>query len=160
MSEREYYSGLGFDVHSFANEPKPLILGGAKLSDDNGLLAVSDGDVLLHAVCDAICGACCLGDIGDYFPPEDDSSKGIDSKNILDFILKKIDGHFRTVNIDVTLIADRPKLKGYKEQIKNSLITLLGTESVNIKIKSKEQLPILGGADAIACIAVAGVAGC
>ena len=160
MGNSGYRAGLGFDVHSFSKELKPLVLGGVTVSGNNGLLAVSDGDVLLHAVCDAICGACCIGDIGDYFAPDDVESQDIDSKVILSFILKLITEKFKLVNIDVTLIADRPKLKGYKDKIKESLSKLLGILDINIKIKSKEQLPILGGADAIACIVSAGVIKC
>ena len=99
--------GLGFDVHKFSHKNKLLKLGGAVIPSSVSLEAVSDGDVLLHAVCDAICGACLLGDIGDYFPPCAKESKNMDSRRIVEFVLEKISKKFKIVNIDITLISDR-----------------------------------------------------
>ena len=85
---KDYRIGLGFDVHKISKRKKDLILGGAKIPSPFGLVAVSDGDVVLHAASDAICGAGALGDIGDYFKPQDKASKDIDSRKIVEFILK------------------------------------------------------------------------
>lgn len=144
-------TGLGFDVHTFAKSKKPLILAGIKIASDLSLEAVSDGDVVLHAASDAICGACCLGDIGDYFDPQDKKSKGISSKEIVRTIFKKIRAGFEIVNMDITIIAQKPRLVSYKKQMLKTLRALFATSEVNVKIKSKEGLDILGGRNAIAC---------
>ncbi len=152
---KDYTVGLGFDVHRFSKKKRPLILGGVKISSDFGLEAVSDGDVLLHAISDAVCGACLLGDIGDYFPPQEASSKGINSCDIAKFILKKIKNKFVITNIDVTIIAEKPRLSKHKKEITKSLRKIFRIKAVNVKIKSKEGLDILGSKKAISCLALA-----
>lgn len=149
----KYRCGLGLDIHRFSRKKKPLILGGVKISDHGGLEAVSDGDVLLHAVCDAICGACCFGDIGDHFPPAAEKSKNISSRKIVEFILKKIYKKFEIVNIDINLIAEKPKLSHYKSEISKSLKNIFGIENINVKIKSKEGGSFFGGRNSISCLA-------
>ena len=99
-----YSVGLGFDVHKFSKRKKSLILGGVKIPASFSLDAVSDGDLVLHAVCDAICGAAGLGDIGDYFPPQSKKSKNIDSEEIAYFVLKKIGGRYEIANIDIIIV--------------------------------------------------------
>ncbi|MCM8819402.1 MAG: 2-C-methyl-D-erythritol 2,4-cyclodiphosphate synthase [Candidatus Omnitrophica bacterium] len=148
----DFKVGLGFDVHRFSKKNTPLILGGKKIKNTRGLEAISDGDVVLHAIADAICGACSLGDIGDYFPP---SKKfiGLDSKKIVEFILKKINKKFKIINIDVIIIADKPKLAPFKEKILDSLKKIFKVNQINIKIKSKENLNILGSKNSISCLA-------
>lgn len=155
-----YQVGLGFDVHRFTNKKKDLILGGVKIPASRGLLAVSDGDVVLHAVTDALCGACSLGDIGDYFPPSASKSKGIDSKKIAKCVMGKMKKRFKINNIDVTIIADKPRLVKHKVRIVRSLQNVFLTKSVNLKLKSKEGLNILGGKDSIACMAAVSVVKC
>jgi 2-C-methyl-D-erythritol 2,4-cyclodiphosphate synthase len=150
----DYRVGLGIDIHRFTNKKKDLTLGGFKIPSPFGVKAVSDGDVLLHAVSDALCGACLLGDIGDYFPPSAKKSKGIDSKEIVQHILKEINGRFKIVNIDVTVVAEKPPLCGYKKDIVKSLQNIFNLVGINLKLKSKEELDILGGKNAIACFAV------
>lgn len=150
---KHYKTGLGFDVHKFSRKKKDLVLGGIKIPFKKGLEAVSDGDVLLHAAADALCGAAGLGDIGDYFPPDSIESKGIDSRKIVKFIFEKIINRFKIVNIDITLIAEQPRLVSHKKQIIRSLESIFYTSAVNLKIKSKEGLNILGGRNAIACLA-------
>ncbi len=157
---KDYRVGLGFDVHRFSSKKKPFILGGIEIPCGFSLDAVSDGDVLLHAIADAVCGACLLGDIGDYFPPQDVNSKGMDSKQIIRFILKKIKNKFRIVNIDVTVITEKPRLAGYKKRILNSLKRILLLPAVNVKVKSKEGLDILGSKKSISCLALAVVKKC
>lgn len=151
----KYTVGLGFDVHRFSRKKKPLIIGGVNIKCGLSLDAVSDGDVLLHAAADAVCGACLLGDIGDYFPPSDIKSKGIDSKEIVGVILKRIEKKFSIINIDITIIAEKPRFSPYKGKILASLKKIFRTKSINVKIKSKEGLDILGSKKAISCLAVA-----
>ena len=148
-----YRIGLGFDVHRLSKRKKDLILGGAKILSPLSLIAVSDGDVVLHAISDALCGAAGLGDIGDYFPPQEERSKGIDSKEILNFILKKVRRNFTIGNLDIIIVTDKPRLYSYKERITKSLKKLLLTTKTNVKIKSKEKLNILGSKNSISCLA-------
>ncbi len=151
---KDYRVGWGFDVHVFSKKKKPLVLGGYVVPGAQGLAAVSDGDVLLHAVCDAMLGAAGLGDIGDYFPPADKRSQGIDSKKIARLVLQKISKRFTIGNIDATVIAEKPRLVTYKPAMVKSLKAIFKT-GVNVKIKSKEGLNILGGANAISCVVTA-----
>jgi 2-C-methyl-D-erythritol 2,4-cyclodiphosphate synthase len=146
--------GLGFDVHRFSKRKKDLILGGVLVPYRHGLEAVSDGDVVLHAVTDALCGASSLGDIGDYFPPSR-KYQGIDSRVIVKLILKKIEKKFKIKNIDVTIVADKPRLMPHKKNILKSLKNIFKLKEINVKVKSKENLDILGGKDAISCFAIA-----
>lgn len=148
-----YRVGFGVDLHRFSKKKKDLILGGVKIDFNLGLEAVSDGDVVLHAVSDAVCGACCLGDIGDYFPPSSKKSKDIDSKKIVNFVLDKINEKFRIINVDITIIADKPKLSERKNDILKSLRKIFAVEAVNIKIKSKEGGSFFGDKDSIASLA-------
>ncbi|MFH1519660.1 MAG: 2-C-methyl-D-erythritol 4-phosphate cytidylyltransferase [Candidatus Omnitrophota bacterium] len=150
-----YSVGLGFDVHRISRRRKDLILGGIKIPSAFGLVAVSDGDVVLHALSDALCGAAGLGDIGDYFPPQDKRSKGIDSRSIVEFILKKVNKQFTIGNLDVIIITDKPRLFPYKGKITASLRKILSLPSVNVKLKSKEGLDILGGRNSISCFVFA-----
>jgi 2-C-methyl-D-erythritol 2,4-cyclodiphosphate synthase len=106
---RDYRIGLGIDVHRFTKKRKNLILAGFLIPSSFGIEAISDGDIILHSLSDAICGASGLGDIGDYFPPSK-KYKDLDSKKIVNFILKKIEKKFRIVNMDITLISEKPKL--------------------------------------------------
>jgi 2-C-methyl-D-erythritol 2,4-cyclodiphosphate synthase len=151
---KNYRIGLGFDVHRFSKAKKDLVLGGTKICNGFGLEAVSDGDALLHAISDALCGASLLGDIGDYFPPSK-KYQGIDSKKIVSFILGKIRRKFKIIHIDSIIAAEKPKLSPYKKAILNSLRSLFNTADINLKIKSKEGLDILGGKNAISCFAIA-----
>lgn len=172
-----YRVGFGFDVHRFSGEKKDLILqrrsastlskpralgrgkpgglilGGVRIPYPLSLEAVSDGDVILHAISDALCGAASLGDIGDYFPPEDKRVQGISSTKIAETILGKLNGKYTVENIDVTVIAEEPPLSGYKQGIIASLKNIFKVSDINLKIKSKENLNILGGVDSIACMA-------
>jgi 2-C-methyl-D-erythritol 2,4-cyclodiphosphate synthase len=157
---KDYRVGLGFDVHRFSKARKPLILGGVNIPCNFSLSAVSDGDVLLHAIADAICGACQLGDIGDYFPPQAAQSKGLDSRKIAQFILKKIGSKFIIVNIDATIITEKPRLSAHKRKILKSLREIFHVKTINVKIKSKEGLDILGSKKAISCLSLAVVKKC
>lgn len=149
---KSYRVGLGFDVHRLKKSKRALMLAGVEIPCPFSLEAVSDGDVVLHAVADGILGATCKGDIGDYFPPEAVSSKDLDSKNILKKALQQCQKSYTLVNVDVTIVAERPRLFKHKKAMQQSLINLLGTKAVNIKIKSKEGLDILGPKNAISCL--------
>jgi len=149
-----YKTGLGFDVHRLIkNKNKKLILGGAVIPSEFSLEAISDGDVLLHSISDAILGAASLGDIGDFFPP---SKKYLDinSKEIVKFVLNKIKKRFKIINIDTTIVAEKPRLSFYKKDILKSLRDIFNIKDINIKIKSKEELNILGGKNSIACLSI------
>ncbi len=132
--------GIGFDVH-IRSAKRPLVLGGVKISDKNGLAGHSDADVLLHAVIDAILGARGKGDIGDHFPDTDKRYKGASSVRLLKETLEKV-GRINLVNVDVTVIMDRPKLAEFKKRISKNLAGLLGISEgqVNVKAKTSEGL--------------------
>lgn len=151
---KDYKIGLGFDVHRIDKKGKGLVLGGVKIPCSFGLSAVSDGDVLLHAISDALCGAAGLGDIGDYFPPADKKSKDIDSKEIIKLILNKIGKTLRITNLDVIVVADKPPLAKHKARILKSLRNILESKDINLKVKSKEKTSILGGKNSISCFAL------
>ena len=129
-------------------------MGGFSIKYPLGLRAVSDGDVIVHAICDGILGAAALGDIGDYFPPQSSASRGILSISIVERVLKKIKKRFKIINIDITVIAQKPRLRKYKPQIIASLEKIFKNKKINLKIKSKEGMNILGGVRAISCFAI------
>ena len=139
----------------FSTKKKGLILGGVEIAASFSLEAVSDGDLILHAVSDAILGAAGLGDIGDYFPPESKASKNIDSKEIALFVLNKIGGKYKIENVDIVIVTDKPRLVRYKQAIAKSLGKILAIVNVNLKIKSKEGQDILGTKNGMSCLAVA-----
>lgn len=147
--------GLGFDVHKISKIKKSLVLGGAKIPSGLSLEAVSDGDLVLHSAADAICGAAGLGDIGDYFPPQNSKNRGLDSQKILRFILRKANKKYSLRNLDIIIVSDKPPLAGHKKVILKSLKRILGISAVNLKIKSKEGLGILGAKNSMSCLALA-----
>ncbi len=132
--------GFGFDVHRLVKERK-LILAGIELPYTKGLLGVSDADVVLHSISDAILGALAKGDIGDIFPPEDQENKDISSIQIIEKVLSFL-GDKTICNLDITIILEEPKLKGYKKEIEENLSRILSlpAEKINFKIKSQENL--------------------
>ena len=151
--------GHGFDVHAFA-EGRRLIIGGADIPFDRGLLGHSDGDAVLHACCDAVLGALGLGEIGIAFPPSDPKFKGLNSKEIVKNTLEKVAAFGGDiVHLDATLIAEEPKLKPHYETMKKSLAEIfnLHESRVSLKAKSNEGLDAIGRGEAIACHAVATV---
>ncbi|MCD6539577.1 MAG: 2-C-methyl-D-erythritol 2,4-cyclodiphosphate synthase [Candidatus Omnitrophica bacterium] len=145
--------GLGFDVHRLV-KGRELILAGVKIPYKKGLSGVSDADVVFHSLSDAILGALGLGDIGDYFPPQDKKNKGLESKVILKKALSLLKNK-KINNLDITLISDKPRLKPYKDKMRESLKNLLklSKDKINIKIKSQESLLPLSK-EAIFCISV------
>ena len=149
--------GHGYDVHALV-PGRDLILGGVKVPYDLGLDGHSDADVLLHAVMDALLGAAGLGDIGLHFPDTDDRYKGADSGVLLECVGKKIEEAGYTVgNIDVTVIAQRPKLRPYIETMRENIAAHLGIDPgrVNVKATTEEHLGFTGEGLGIAAHAVA-----
>lgn len=144
--------GHGYDVHAFGGDKK-LILGGIEFPDHQGLIAHSDGDVLLHAVCDALLGACSLGDIGKHFPDTDAKYSNIDSQKLLTNVYEKVTQlNFSLVNLDVTVIAQTPKMSSNIPAIQQNISKLLSAQvtQVNIKATTTEQLGYIGRKEGIA----------
>ena len=140
--------GFGNDIHRL-EEGRKLFLGGINLPYEKGCVAHSDGDVLIHALIDSILGALALGDIGTFFPPEDNKYKGIDSKLLLGYILEKAKPEF--INIDATITLEGFKLKPYILEIRESISKLCSIEigQVSVKAKTNEGLDSLGSKEAI-----------
>jgi len=149
--------GIGFDVHRLV-EGRRLFLGGVEVPFYKGLLGHSDGDALIHAICDAILGAISEGDIGVHFPDSDESLKGIESVKILAYVLEltKQKG-YKIVNIDAVIIGEEPRVTPYREIIKARLAEVLEIDitSVSVKGKTTEGLGFTGRKEGIAAQAVA-----
>ena len=148
--------GHGYDVHRLV-EGRPLILGGETIPYEKGLDGHSDADVLYHAVMDALLGAAALGDIGKHFPDTDPAYKGADSGVLLQTVGKKIaQAGYRVSNIDVTMIAQKPKLKDYIPRMEQNIASCLGLEPgrVNVKATTEEHLGFTGDGSGMACHAV------
>ncbi len=148
--------GHGFDVHKFGGEG-PCTLGGVKVPYEQGLLAHSDGDVVLHAISDALLGAIAAGDIGRHFPDNDDSFKGIDSRILLRDVYAKVEAAgYRLGNLDVTIIAQVPKMAPYVEAMREVLATDLNAsvQQINVKATTTEKLGFTGRKEGIAVEAV------
>ncbi len=150
-------TGIGNDIHRLV-EGRKLILGGLEIPYELGLLGHSDGDVVIHAIIDALLGAAGLGDIGEMFPDTDFAYKDINSKKLLKRVIQLIENkHFQIRYIDVIIQAQQPKLKDYKSSMCNVLAEIIGidVERINIKAKTNEGLDAIGRAEAIASVAVA-----
>ena len=148
--------GHGYDVHRLV-AGRDLILGGMNIAYEKGLDGHSDADVLTHAVMDALLGAAGLGDIGRHFPDTDPAYKGVSSMKLLKHVGEKIRGAGYCVgNVDVTVIAQAPKLKDYIPQMQSNLAVMLGTSvrNINIKATTEEHLGFTGDGSGIACHAV------
>ncbi len=148
--------GFGYDVHRLV-EGRPLILGGVRIPFDRGLAGHSDADVLLHAVTDALLGAAALGDIGALFPDTDPAWKGADSADLLRDVVRRIsEKGYSLVNVDATVVAERPKLRGHIDAMRQRMATLLGVDvdAVSVKATTNEQMDALGAGDGMAAYAV------
>ena len=148
--------GHGYDVHKLV-EGRDLILGGVKIPHEVGLLGHSDADVLLHAVSYALLGAAGLGDIGKHFPDTDPQYKGADSLKLLQIVGEKVaEAGYRISNIDVTMIAQRPKLRPHIEQMEKNIALALNLDArrVNVKATTEERLGFTGEELGMACHAV------
>lgn len=149
--------GQGYDVHAFTAGDH-VTLGGEKIPHTHGILAHSDGDVLLHAICDALLGAAGLGDIGMHFPDTDPRWKGADSRAFIRHVrdlLKERD--YVIVNVDSTVICEAPRLGKYREAMRTNIASDLGVNitRVNIKATTSEKMGFIGRAEGLACQAIA-----
>lgn len=152
-------AGTGYDVHRL-EEGRKLVLGGVCIPYEKGLLGHSDADVLLHAVMDALLGAAALGDIGRHFPDSDDRYKGISSMELLRHVGKMLEDKCYVIeNIDATIIAQKPKLSGYIDEMCANIAGVLGLEQnqVNVKATTEEGLGFTGTGEGIASQAVCSV---
>ena len=148
--------GHGYDVHKLV-EGRDLILGGVKIPYEKGLLGHSDADVLLHAVMDALLGAAGLRDIGYHFPDTDPAYKGADSRVLLRAVKEKLDAAgYRTGNVDVTMIAQKPKLKDHIQQMMQNIAQDLDVDvrRINVKATTEEHLGFTGEGWGMSCHAV------
>jgi 2-C-methyl-D-erythritol 2,4-cyclodiphosphate synthase len=148
--------GHGYDVHRFAQD-RELILGGVKIPFEMGLLGHSDADVLLHAVSDALLGAAALGDIGKHFPDTDPAYRGADSLLLLKEVVRLVgEAGYSVSNVDATVLAQKPKLSGYTQQMRENIARALDMDisRVNVKATTEEGLGFTGNMEGMACHAV------
>lgn len=149
--------GHGFDVHAFS-EQGPLIIGGVSIPYEKGFIAHSDGDVALHALTDALLGAAALGDIGKLFPDTDMQYKGANSRGLLIEAYRQVqETGYKVGNVDVTIIAQAPKMRPYIDQMRQAIAQDLNCDisQVNVKATTTEKLGFTGRSEGIACEAVA-----
>ncbi len=151
--------GHGFDVHKFGDQQAnaEITIGGVKIASDRPLLAHSDGDVLIHALCDALLGAAAMGDIGEHFPDTDAQYKDADSRVLLRDVVASLEqAGYRLINADITLVAQAPKMAPHKLQMRDNLAADLSCElsQLNIKATTTEGLGYAGRKEGIACHAV------
>ena len=148
--------GQGIDVHAF-EEARPLVLGGVRIANRGGLGGHSDADAVLHAITDALLGAVAAGDIGSYFPSEDPRWKGAESRLFLEEALRIIgEGGWKISNLDVTVIAQKPKLAPHRDPMRSAIALMLnlGVEQVSIKATTTDHLGFTGRQEGIAALAV------
>lgn len=153
--------GQGIDVHPF-DESRPLILGGVRISETGGLSGHSDADAVLHAITDALLGAAGAGDIGHYFPSTDERWRDADSSRFVEEALRILDARdARLANVDVTIIAQQPKLAPHREAMVISIARLLGLArvQVNVKATTTDHLGFIGRAEGICAMAIVLVEG-
>ncbi|WP_298082195.1 bifunctional 2-C-methyl-D-erythritol 4-phosphate cytidylyltransferase/2-C-methyl-D-erythritol 2,4-cyclodiphosphate synthase [uncultured Campylobacter sp.] len=147
---RDIFCGTGYDVHAL-EKGASIVLGGVQIPCEFALIAHSDGDVAIHALIDAICGAAMLGDIGELFPDGDAKLKGADSKELLRKVMRRVRGYgYELVNADITIIAQRPKIGAYKAQMQEVLSEILNCARVNVKATTTEGLGFTGRSEGIA----------
>jgi len=153
--------GQGFDVHAFGDGDH-VMLGGVRIPHERGLAAHSDGDVALHALCDALLGAAALGDIGRHFPPGDERWKGADSKDLLMAVVALLaDAGWQVGNADLTIVCERPRIGPHVEAMRAVIAGILGVDmgAVSVKATTTEKLGFCGRGEGIAALAVALISG-
>ena len=149
--------GFGYDVHALA-EGLPFVICGVKVESEKGCVAHSDGDVAIHALCDALLGAVALGDIGKHFPDTDNSFKGIDSTILLNRTIDHLRNEgYKVGNVDITIALQRPKLRPHIDQMRERLAEVMGVEvsAVSVKATTTEKLGFTGREEGVAAYAVA-----
>jgi len=152
MKGSNYRIGHGYDVHKLEKGNK-FIIGGIEIKHSKGAIGHSDADVVIHVICDAILGAMSLGDIGSHFPDTDIKFKGIDSKillgNVVDIMKEK---KFEVVNIDVTVMLEKPKLRDYIDTMRKTISSILGSDisSISVKATTTEGLGFVGREEGVA----------
>jgi 2-C-methyl-D-erythritol 2,4-cyclodiphosphate synthase len=149
--------GIGYDSHRYAPR-RPLTLGGVLIESEVGLDGHSDADAVCHALTDAILGAACLGDIGEMFPDSDPANKDRDSIGMLEAAVRRISAKgYRVGQVDITVIAETPRISVHREKIRQRLAAALGIDwaSVSVKGKTNEGMGWIGRREGLACIAVA-----
>ena len=148
--------GMGYDVHRLV-ENRKLILGGVEIPYEKGLIGHSDADVLVHAIMDALLGAAALGDIGKHFPDTDPNYEGISSIKLLTYVAELLEeNHYIIENIDATVIAQKPKLRPYMEEMTEKIAGALGIEQnqLNLKATTEEGLGFTGSGEGMAAQAI------
>jgi 2-C-methyl-D-erythritol 2,4-cyclodiphosphate synthase len=148
--------GHGYDVHKFGGSG-PIVIAGVKIEHDMGLIAHSDGDVVLHALCDALLGALALGDIGKHFPDTDPTLEGVDSRKLLRHVYKLItDQQYQLGNLDLTIVAQAPKMAPHIELMRKNIAEDLNADvaQVNVKATTTEKLGFAGRKEGMAAHAV------
>jgi len=151
----EFRVGSGVDVHAFGPGDS-LVLGGVRIPHSRGVIAHSDGDVLLHALVDALLGAAGLGDLGEHFPDSDPQWRGADSRQFVAAALAMLERRsLRVVNVDLTLLAQQPRLAPWREAIRHAIATMLGVElqNINLKATTTEHLGFLGRSEGLMAMA-------
>tara|TARA_Y100000588_G_scaffold342294_1_gene387021 strand:+ start:267 stop:752 length:486 start_codon:yes stop_codon:yes gene_type:complete len=146
--------GNGIDVHKLVQGEK-FILGGIQINSNNGILAHSDGDIVLHALIDSILGALSLGDIGTFFPSDNQKFKNISSQLLLDKVIDKMNSlNYNIINTDITIILQKPSLANYKDKIKKNLSKILKIDinKISIKATTTDYLGFLGKQEGIAVL--------
>ncbi len=154
----EARSGLGFDVHRFS-EQRPLWLAGVRFDGEDGLLGHSDGDVVCHAIADALLGAAALGDLGQHFPDTAPDTQGIEGRALLrDVVAKVALAGYLPTSVDATVICDRPAIDPRREEMRDELAACLrlGVDRVSVKATRPEGLGLAG--DGVGCLAIAMIA--
>lgn len=147
--------GQGIDVHAF-DDRRPMVLGGVRISETGGLAGHSDADVVLHAITDALLGAAGAGDIGQYFPSDDERWRNADSSRFIEEALRVVrERDAAILNVDVTIVGEKPKIAPHREAIQESVAGLLGLTAgqVNIKATSTDHLGFLGRAEGLCALA-------
>jgi 2-C-methyl-D-erythritol 2,4-cyclodiphosphate synthase len=148
--------GHGYDAHVLV-AGRPLILGGVNIPHDKGLAAHSDGDAVIHALCDAMLGAAAMGDIGKHFPDTEAEFSNIDSRILLRHVVGLLDKHdYKVVNADITILAQTPKMAPHIETMRHNLSSDIGIElnSINIKASTTEGMGFVGRREGIVAYAV------
>jgi len=149
-------TGFGYDTHRFCAGDH-IVIGGEKIPFSQGIDAHSDGDVLLHAICDAVLGAAGLGDIGQHFPDNESKYRDIDSSVLLQNVMRKIENSYVVRNVDCTVVLEKPKLAGHIPAMKTNVSRLLGISAsdVNVKATTNEGMGFVGRGEGVVAYAVA-----